>query len=217
MNHILCECQRVPHCPDQDLKEANSTALQWTRFWRLNENAADTAIADYINNGYKVILSNQDQWNLNCVTSTWIGEKANNCPQVTPTWENFYSNSPFDILSDQGVTIARSDLVGSQQSSNLRDLVLGGEATLQSHEIDNNGLQSKIWPRLSAFAERLWTDPIDSGFLDTGFTQKRLNIQRTRMVFRGIRVDPLQPEYCMQDESACYSKEQYRARKSPGN
>ncbi|XP_047473217.1 chitooligosaccharidolytic beta-N-acetylglucosaminidase-like [Penaeus chinensis] len=184
---------------------------------QLNEDAADTAIADYINNGYKVIFSNQDQWNLDYVTSSWIGEKADNSPKVTPTWENFYSNSPFDIISDFGITNARSDVVDSQQSSNLRDLVLGGEATLQSHEIDNNGLQSKIWPRLSAFAERLWTDPTDSLGLDTGFTQKRLNIQRARMVRRGIRVDPLQPEYCMQDESACYSVEQYRARKSPVN
>ncbi|ROT81164.1 hypothetical protein C7M84_000080 [Penaeus vannamei] len=181
---------------------------------QLNENAADTAIADYINNGYKVIFSNQDQWNLDCVTSSWIGEKANDCPQETPTWESFYRNSPLDILSDQGISNARSDLVDNQQSSKLRDLVLGGEATLQSHEVDNNGLQSKIWPRLSAFAERLWTDPTDSSFLDAGFTQKRLNIQRTRMVSRGIRADPLQPEYCMQDESACYSKEQHRARTS---
>ena len=36
MCHILQECQMGPHCSDQDLKEANDTALQWIRFWRDN-------------------------------------------------------------------------------------------------------------------------------------------------------------------------------------
>jgi len=187
---------------------------------QLNENANDNAISDYVKNGFRVIFSNQDQWNLDCVTSTWIGDKAASCPQETPTWESFYHNSPLDILYNLGVTNARSGLPDTQGQEaagavNPKDLVLGGEATLQSSETDFNGLQSKIWPRLSAFAERLWTDP-DTVASDpiTGnmFTQKRLNVQRQRMVYRGIQADPIQPEFCMHDESACYSKEQYRAR-----
>ncbi|XP_037776157.1 chitooligosaccharidolytic beta-N-acetylglucosaminidase-like [Penaeus monodon] len=178
--------------------------------FEISEFANESVIADYVQNGYKVIFSNQDQWNLGCLTNTWVGDKAENCPSEVPTWENFYRNSPLDMLEYLGVNNARSDI---QQADgiNPKTLVLGGEATLWSFDTDANGLQSKIWPRLSAFAERLWTDPQRS-LSGTGFTQKRLNIQRLRMVHRGIAVDPLQPEFCLQDESACFSREQYRAR-----
>ncbi|XP_042859409.1 chitooligosaccharidolytic beta-N-acetylglucosaminidase-like [Penaeus japonicus] len=178
--------------------------------FQISESANESVIADYVKNGFRVIFSNQDQWNLGCITNTWVGDKAENCPSEVPTWENFYRNSPLDMLEYLGVKDARSD-IQQTDSVNLRNLVLGGEATLWSFDTDANGLQSKVWPRLSAFAERLWTDP-QIYLSGTDSTQKRLNIQRLRMVYRGISADPLQPEFCLQDESACFSREQFRAR-----
>lgn len=119
------------------------------------------------------------------------------------------------MLEYLGVNNARSD-IQQADGTNTKNLVLGGEATLWSFDTDANGLQSKIWPRMSAFAERLWTDP-QSSLSGTSFTQKRLNIQRQRMVYRGIAADPLQPEFCLQDEGACFSREQYRARTTLNN
>ncbi|XP_042225138.1 chitooligosaccharidolytic beta-N-acetylglucosaminidase-like [Homarus americanus] len=178
---------------------------------QINEAATDKIIADYVNKGHRIILSNQDQWRLDCSGSIWVGDKTQNCAQDIPTWEHFYNNSPLDILYNLGLTNARSDVKQQTSDVNPRDLVLGGEATLWSSETDANGLQAKTWPRVSAMAERLWSDPtLPVQGLDT--TQKRLNTHRQRMVFRGIHVDPIQPEYCMQDESACYSQEQYLAR-----
>jgi len=185
---------------------------------QLNEEVNSTSVADYVSNGFKVIFSNQDQWNLGCVTNTWVGDKAANCPQETPTWENFYRNSPLDMLYNLGIANARTGVPSTQDSNSInpQELVLGGEATLWSFDTDANSFQSKIWPRLSAFAERLWTDP-QSHFTHDHFIQKRLNVQRQRMVYRGIQADPIQPEYCMHDESACYSREQYRARTALNN
>ena len=40
-----------------------------------------------------------------------------------------------------------------------RELVLGATASMWSETADENSAESKIFPRLSALAERLWTDP----------------------------------------------------------
>jgi len=181
---------------------------------QLNDFANESIIADYVNKGFKVIFSNQDQWNLDCVAGNWMGDKAANCQKnkETPNWENFYRNSPLDMLNTLGISNARSGLPSQQGQAYERDLVLGGEATLWSYDTDSNGFQAKIWPRMAAFAERLWTDPEQLTMMHAGMTQRRLNIQRTRMAERGVQADPLQPEYCMHDESACFSQEQFRAR-----
>merc|ERR1712168_301654 len=183
---------------------------------QLQEQTTKPAIAEYIKNGNKVIFSNADQWNLDCVTEEWIGDKAAECTDKTPNWENMYRNSPLDILVELGVSNARSsgaelELQGVSTGS-PRDLVLGGEATLHSYATDANGLQSKVWPRVSAMAERLWSDPTSNSEIDQGLTQRRLNLQRERMVTRGVKADPLQPEYCLHHEGACVNREQYKAR-----
>jgi len=181
---------------------------------QLNEFANVTEIGEYVTKGARVIFSNQDQWNLDCLASNWMGDKAANCikSKETPNWENFYRNSPLDMLTTLGISNARTGLQSQPGTPFERDLVLGGEATLWSYDTDSNGFQAKIWPRMSAFAERLWTDPEQLNMMNAGMTQRRLNIQRQRMAERGIQADPLQPEYCMHDEGACFSQEQYRAR-----
>lgn len=178
---------------------------------QLNQEANDSDIAKYIQHGFKVIFSNQDHWRLDCAAKNFYGEKAESCTGEVPTWRNFYENSPLDMLENMGVPNARSDQLRSGQTNPIKEQVLGGEATLWSFDTDANGLQSKSWPRVSALAERLWTDPIfSSQGMDTA--TKRINIHRQRMVDLGVRADPIQPKYCMHDESACYSEEQYVAR-----
>ncbi|KAK7071899.1 Chitooligosaccharidolytic beta-N-acetylglucosaminidase-like [Halocaridina rubra] len=177
---------------------------------QLTENANDTAIASYIDNGFKVIFSNYDQWRLDCDSTTWIGSKSLICPQNSPTWEHFYSNSPVDMLTYLGITNSRELRQDSGQNP-IKQNILGGTALLYSSETDSHGLEPKTWPRVSAMAERLWSDPAQP-LKGNDFTQQRLSKQRQRMVSRGIRADPVQPEYCLHDESACYSREQYAAR-----
>lgn len=187
---------------------------------QLNENSDEAIISDYVTNGFKVIFSNPDQWRLDCVGSSWVGEKSETCPGVTLTWRNFYDNSPLDMLYNLGVTNARTSLPEQQAQQqttadgvpNPRDYVLGGTASMWSFETDGNGVQSKVWPKVSAMAERLWSDPAEPSNFEVDTTQKRLNVQRLRMARRGFRVDPTQPEFCIHDESSCYSKDQYERR-----
>jgi len=162
-------------------------------------------VAAFLNAGYKVIVSDQQQWSLDCVTDEWIGEKAVECPVQAPTWETFYNYSPVDQAITNGVTKARADLA--------RDQVLGGEATLESYQTGAKGAERKVWPRVSALAERLWTDPLpEQSEHSIGETMRRINIFRQRMVQLGVQADPIQPEYCLQDQLTCLSQQQQVAR-----
>jgi len=174
---------------------------------QLASNANDSEIASYINKGFQVIFSNQDQWNLDCVHSTWVGEKAVKCPEQTPTWEHFYSNSPMEQLVTLNLPNARSF-----RSEPMQQGILGGIATLFSYDTDARSMESKVYPRLSAFAERMWTDPQESTHFNAGVIQKRLNQFRQRLVQRGVDADPIQPEYCLHSERDCFSQEQNKFR-----
>lgn len=76
---------------------------------------------------------------------------------------------------------------------------LGGEAALWSEQTDDQALDDRTWPRLSAFAERLWTDP------STGWRQAepRMLIHRERLVENGISAENIAPRWCLQHEGKC--------------
>lgn len=59
------------------------------------------------------------------------------------TWKNFYANDPTTGLG----------LTPDQEK-----LVLGGEAAMWGEQVDSHVIESRIWPRASAIAERLWAD-----------------------------------------------------------
>jgi len=67
-------------------------------------------------------------------------------------------------------------------------------------KVDEQGAETRIWPRLSAVAERLWTDPTTSWME----AEIRMLQQRQRLVKAGIRADALQPEFCRQNDGWCY-------------
>ena len=65
--------------------------------------------------------------------------------------------------------------------------------------MDASGMENKLWPRGSALAERLWSDP------DTDWktAEVRMIHQRQRLIERGIMADAVQPEWCHQNEGFC--------------
>ncbi len=73
------------------------------------------------------------------------------------------------------------------------------------------GVESRIWPRLSAVAERLWTDPTTSW----SEAEPRLLQHRHRLSQRGVRADVLQPEYCRQNQGKCDMPEASDAEQFP--
>ncbi|XP_077285128.1 beta-hexosaminidase 2 isoform X2 [Arctopsyche grandis] len=77
--------------------------------------------------------------------------------------------------------------------------VLGGEVCMWTEYVDENNMDSRIWPRAAAVAERLWSDPSSS----SKFAQARLARHRERLLRRGVNPEELQPFWCYQNEGEC--------------
>ena len=77
---------------------------------------------------------------------------------------------------------------------------LGAEATLWSEQVDSAAVDSRLWPRSAAMAERLWSDPA-SNWIDA---EQRFLRHRERLVQQGIYADSVEPEWCSQNQGHCY-------------
>lgn len=67
---------------------------------------------------------------------------------------------------------------------------------------DDATLETRVWPRAAAHAERLWTHP-KTTYAEAEY---RMVANRNRMAARGLDVDRLQPEFCLQMEGKCYAE-----------
>ncbi|XP_042224093.1 chitooligosaccharidolytic beta-N-acetylglucosaminidase-like isoform X1 [Homarus americanus] len=150
--------------------------------------ADDPTIGNLLNKGYRIILSNYDSLYLDCGNADTYRSGESWCGPYNP-WQTVYDNSPDKIATH---------FTGSPQ----RNLVLGAEAPLWSESVDVGSLDAKLWPRGSALAERLWTNPLTNW----ESAEIRLIHHRQRMVTRGVRADRIQPQWCHQNEGLCYLK-----------
>ncbi|KAK4884179.1 hypothetical protein RN001_000450 [Aquatica leii] len=138
----------------------------------------DPQISDLLSKGYKVILSNYDALYLDCGFASWVGEGTNWCPPYKG-WQTIYENS----LNIHG----------------KKDQFLGAEAALWTEQVDDSSVDTRIWPRAAAMAERLWSNPKSSW----RNAEDRMLIHRNRLVNRGIAAEALQPQWCEQNENNC--------------
>ncbi|XP_055372164.1 beta-hexosaminidase subunit beta-like [Condylostylus longicornis] len=68
-----------------------------------------------------------------------------------------------------------------------KKLVLGGEACMWSEVVNNNNVVQRIFPRVSATAERLWSQEFIRDEIDA---KRRLEEHTCRMILRGIPAQP---------------------------
>lgn len=95
-------------------------------------------------------------------------------------WIKFYDCDP-------------QEFPGSEQQ---KQLVLGGEACMWSEVVDNGNVLQRIFPRVSAAAEKLWTP---AKFHDVEDAKRRLEEHACRMKLRGISAQPPNgPGFCPQ-------------------
>ncbi|KPJ01201.1 putative beta-hexosaminidase fdl [Papilio xuthus] len=66
-------------------------------------------------------------------------------------------------------------------------------------------IDSLLWPRAAAVAERLWSDTIANSTANK-YVYMRLDRQRWRMLLRGIRAQPIWPAWCSFNPSTCLAK-----------
>ncbi|XP_017771658.1 PREDICTED: beta-hexosaminidase subunit beta-like [Nicrophorus vespilloides] len=94
-------------------------------------------------------------------------------------WNDFYDCDPHDFH-------------GSQEQM---DLVLGGEACMWAEVVNGHNIGSRIWPRASATAEKLWSKKNADEFSKAA---QRLEEHTCRMNFRGIPAQPPNgPGFCL--------------------
>ena len=64
--------------------------------------------------------------------------------------------------------------------------------------VDGTNLEARLWPRASAVAERLWSDPNATNSAEAAWP--RLQEHRCRMISRGYRAQPLNgPDFCNEE------------------
>lgn len=126
----------------------------------------ETYIQAVAKKGYQIILG--APWYLNYV----------NYPYPGYDWEKYYVVDPRAFPGTEAE----------------RNLVIGGQANIWGEFVDHTNVLSRFWPRASAVGERLWSDP--AATRDVASARHRLDLQRCRMLRRGIPAAPLINGYC---------------------
>jgi hexosaminidase len=94
---------------------------------------------------------------------------------LNQNWKDFYDCNPKDF-------------------NGTVELMLGGHASIWGESVDASNFMSRVWPRASATAERLWTGDVSNGAEKTIF--ERIRQFRCRMVQRGFAAGPTEPGSC---------------------
>ena len=100
-------------------------------------------------------------------------------------WYLDHADNTWDVMYEYDPT---SSLTSSQKS-----LVLGGEVCMWGEHVDENNIESIVFPRANSVGERLWSDASVS---DASAAHDRFNTQRCRMIQRGFHPSAIEPGYC---------------------
>lgn len=93
---------------------------------------------------------------------------------LTSDWNTFYSCDPRNFTG-------------------RTDLLLGGHASMWGEHVDASNFMSRVWPRASAVAERLWTGDIS---IAKENVKQRISDFRCRMAQQGFAAQPIRPGFC---------------------
>ncbi|KAH8114178.1 N-acetylhexosaminidase, partial [Phellopilus nigrolimitatus] len=165
---------------DHNITLGNDTVVM---VWISSQDAAAVAAK-----GFRIVQGPSDYFYLDCGAGGWLGNDVQNigCDPFK-TWQKAYSFDPYNNLT-------------AEQYS----LVLGGQQLLWTEQSGPQNLDPIAWPRAAASAEVFWTGgSVASGSLNISEALPRLHAMRFRMVQRGVRAIPLQPEWCALRPGAC--------------
>lgn len=126
--------------------------------------------------GLRTVLSHEDAWDLNSGLGHWF-EDSSGVPYNS--WQRVYEHRPW----------ARGG-----------GPIEGGEATVWSRSLHREDLDSTVWPRAAALAERLWTDRPEGA---TRPVHARLDVHRVRLMTRGVLPAPIWSTWCTHNTFTC--------------
>ncbi|UCH62832.1 MAG: family 20 glycosylhydrolase [Fidelibacterota bacterium] len=163
--------------------EANADIHAFMRKHQLSDNEA---LQSYFNQRILKILTKYDRkligWDeifhpsmpTNIVIHSWRGQKALG-EAASQGYQGILSNGYYiDLIQPTDFHYLNDPIPpGSELTSEAQANILGGEATMWAEFITPETIDSRIWPRLAAIAERLWS-PID--VRDVGDMYRRLDV-----------------------------------------
>jgi len=95
------------------------------------------------------------------------------------TWQAFYDADPTTGLN----------LTAAQEK-----MCLGGEGSMWGENVDETNIDSRIWPRASAIAERLWSER--SVGVSYGAKPRLINFRCNSLARRSIGAGPVMQDWC---------------------
>lgn len=98
-----------------------------------------------------------------------------------------------DHLDEDWLSFYRCDPRAFNGTVKQKERVMGGSASMWGERVDEQNFMSRVWPRASATAEKLWSGESDNA---TRTAAARLDRFRCLMVLRGFGASPIQPGSC---------------------
>uniref|UniRef100_A0A1A9WKE8 beta-N-acetylhexosaminidase n=1 Tax=Glossina brevipalpis TaxID=37001 RepID=A0A1A9WKE8_9MUSC len=149
-------------------------------FIQIWSNGFNTKVLNILKGGYQIIISNYNALYFDCGGASWVSDGNNWCTPYIG-WQIVYDNRMESIAKD------------------YMSQVLGAEATVWSEQIDEQNLDQRLWPRASALAERLWSNPHGNWRQ----AETRMLLHRHHLVNNGVAAEAIQPEWCLQNQNDC--------------
>uniref|UniRef100_A0A182YEG5 beta-N-acetylhexosaminidase n=1 Tax=Anopheles stephensi TaxID=30069 RepID=A0A182YEG5_ANOST len=142
-----------------------------------------------INSGYSLVISHVDAWYLDCGFGSWRSTGEGACSPYR-NWQTVYKHRPWEEMKLTSLQMRQ---------------ILGGEACLWTEQVDESLLDTRLWPRASALAERLWTDPTEERYSESVPLEvyNRMSVFRNHLLELGLRAEPIFPKYCGQNQDEC--------------
>lgn len=156
---------------DKIVRDLGATPVYWNEVFTANVDVEpDTIFEVWTDQSQMALIADANYTIVSAPSDVWYLDHADN------TWDVMYEYDPTSNLSQ------------SQTS-----LVLGGEVAMWGEHVDENNIESIIYPRANSVGERLWS-PATVNSSDEA--KSRFNLQRCRMIQRGVRSSAIEPGYC---------------------
>lgn len=151
------------------VENQNKTPIVWQEVFNLNLTITAKTIVDVWKGFDRKTLADATKRGFNVILSgCWYLDHLNN------DWGNFYACNPSNF-------------------SGRKDLLLGGHASMWGEHVDASNFMSRVWPRASAVAERLWTGNVSVAKKNV---KQRIFKFRCRMLQQGYAAEPVGPGFC---------------------
>lgn len=154
----------------------NASSIVWQEVYQNGVQLPNTTVVHIWSGNRRNLLRQVTQDGFNALLSTcWYLDHI----LGGGDWEKFYECDPHDF----------------EGTDEQKKRVMGGEACMWSEVVDNTNVLQRIFPRVSAAAEKLWSFFDEYDVIDVS---NRIEEHTCRMRFRGIPAQPPNgPGFCL--------------------